>query len=143
MNIRTQIVVAVILLAALAVIINMVRCRRLELRYAQAWLGVGIGTLLLDCFPELMSWMADQVGIATPANMLFFFGFLFALMIIFILTVVASQMSVKIKNLAQEIAFLEKELEDCLRKQRENEADCLEEEELERDVRGTGDYTGL
>lgn len=133
MNIRTQIVVAAILLIALVIVINMVRCRRLELRYALAWLGVGIGTLVLDCFPELMSFMADQVGIASPTNMLFFCGFLFALVIIFTLTVAVSQTSVKIKDLAQEIAFLKKELEDWQKIQKKdaekNETGCLENKE--------------
>lgn len=112
MNIRIQIVVAVILVAALSVIINMVRRKSLELRYALAWLGVGIGTLILDCFPNLISWLAKVLGIASPPNMLFFCGFLFALMIIFVLTVAVSRMSNRIKELAQELALLEKECHD-------------------------------
>ena len=52
MNIKIQIVVAVIVIFALSWIINMVKQRKLELRYAMAWLGVGIGTLVLDCFPD-------------------------------------------------------------------------------------------
>ena len=39
LNIRTQIVVATVLIIALVIIINMVRQKRLELSYALAWLG--------------------------------------------------------------------------------------------------------
>lgn len=50
MNIRLQIIIAIILIIALCVIVNMIRKKRLELRYALAWLIVGVGTLVLDCF---------------------------------------------------------------------------------------------
>lgn len=112
MNIKIQIVVAVIIIFALSWIINMVKQRKLELRYAMAWLGVGIGTLVLDCFPVLIKQLAKLMGIASPPNMLFFCGFIFALAIIFILTVAVSRMSIRIKNLAQQVAFLEKKVRD-------------------------------
>lgn len=108
MNIRIQIIVAIIVLSALVVIINMIRKKRLELRYALAWILVGIGILILDCFPKLIDWFSIQLGIASPVNMLFFMGFCFSLFIIFGMTVTISKMSVQIKQLAQEIAFLEK-----------------------------------
>lgn len=52
--------------------------------------------------------MAEQFGIADPVNMLFFLGFCFSLMIIFVLTVAVSRMSIRIKQMAQEIALHEK-----------------------------------
>lgn len=38
---------------------------------------VGVGTLVLDCFPNLITWLARKVGIASPVNMLFFSDFVF------------------------------------------------------------------
>lgn len=112
MNIKLQIVVAIILVTALIIIVNMVRKRQLELRYALAWLIVGVGTLIFDCFPDFMKWLSKLMGIATPSNMLFFCGFVFALVIIFILTLAVSRMSIRIKQLAQELALLEKKCRD-------------------------------
>lgn len=109
MNIRLQIIIAAIILVALGFIINMIRKKSLELRYALAWLVVGVGVLVLDVFPELMTKLADILGIYSPVNMLFFLGFCFSLVIIFVLTVAASRMSIRIKNLAQEIALYEKD----------------------------------
>ncbi len=109
MNIRLQIIVAVIIIIALAVIINMIRKKALELRYALAWLFVGVGVLILDIFPELIAKFASMLGIYSPINMLFFVGFCFSLVIIFVLTVAVSRMSIRIKNLAQEIALYEKD----------------------------------
>lgn len=108
MNIRIQIIIAVLIIIALIVIINMIRKKALELRYSLAWLAVGAGVLILDLFPGFMEWLSDLMGIASPVNMLFFLGFCFSLIIIFILTIAISRMSVRIKNLAQELALLNK-----------------------------------
>ena len=108
MNIRIQIIIGVIVIFALCIIVNMIREKKLELRYALAWLGVGIVILVLDCFPQVITWLAIKVGIASPINMLFFLGFCFSLVIIFILTVAVSRSSIRIKQLAQELALYEK-----------------------------------
>ena len=108
MNIRIQIIIGVIVIFALCIIVNMIREKKLELRYALAWLGVGIAILVLDCFPQVITWLAIKVGIASPINMLFFLGFCFSLVIIFILTMAVSRSSIRIKQLAQELALYEK-----------------------------------
>lgn len=109
MNIKIQIIVAGFIIFALAYIVNMIRKKALELRYALAWIGVGIGVLILDIFPRLMEVISKMLGIADPVNMLFFLGFCFSLIIIFVLTVAISRMSIRIKELAQELALYKKE----------------------------------
>ena len=123
MNIRIKIIVAVIFVIALCVIVNMIRKKRLELRYALAWLIVGVGILILDCFPSLIDWLAHKLGIASPVNMLFFFGFCFSLMIIFVLTISISRMSIRLKQLAQELALYEKSNDDALAERKEKKSD--------------------
>ena len=107
MSIRLQIIIAVFIIGALVVIVNMIRKKRLELRYALAWLLVGIG--VLDCFPSLIDWIAQKLGIVNPVNMLFFLGFCFSLIIIFVLTISVSRTSIRIKQLTQELALFEKQ----------------------------------
>ena len=75
MNIKIQIIIGIIVILALCIIVNMIRKKRLELRYALSWLCVGIAILVLDCFPQLIAWLSEKIGIASPVNMLFFFGF--------------------------------------------------------------------
>lgn len=111
MSIKLQIIIAIIIVLALIVIINMIRRKALELRYALAWLAVGVGVLVLDIFPGIMERLATLLGIASPVNMLFFMGFCFSLIIIFILTIAVSRMSIRIKVLTQELALYEKESE--------------------------------
>ena len=109
MNVRLQIIVAVVIFVALGVIVNMIRKKALELRYALAWLIVGAGVLILDIFPGVMEMMASLLGIYSPVNMLFFLGFCFSLIIIFVLTVAVSRMSIRVKELTQELALHERE----------------------------------
>lgn len=110
MNARTQILIFVVVLGALLVLINMIRSKKLELKYALSWLFVGVGILILDLCPVLVEDIAAVFGVAVPINMLFFLGFCFSLIIIFTLTVTVSRMSNKIKELTQEMALFENEL---------------------------------
>ena len=59
-----------------------------------------------------MMGLAKFMGIEVPSNMLFFLGFCFALVIIFVLTIAVSRMSIRIKNLTQEMALYEKRMKD-------------------------------
>ena len=108
MSVKIQIIIAVLIICALIVIIDMIRKKRLELSYALSWLLVGIGVLILDIFPQLIKTISEKIGIVSPVNMLFFFGFCFSLVIIFVLTIAVSKLSIKIKQLAQQIAIYEK-----------------------------------
>ena len=122
MNVRIQIIVAIGLVLALCVIINMIRKIALELRYALAWLLVGFGTLILDLFPGVMMELAKFMGIEVPSNMLFFLGFCFALIIIFVLTIAVSRMSIRIKNLTQEMALYKKYMQEKENNNKNNES---------------------
>lgn len=109
MTVRLQIIVAILMIFSLIFVINMVRKKQIELKYALIWLGAGSLVLVMDFVPSVMDWLAAKLGIASPVNMLFFLGFCFSLVIIFILTIVVSRLSVRVKNLAQEIALYEKD----------------------------------
>lgn len=110
MNIRIQIIIAVCVVIVLMIIVNMVKNRKLELKYVLSWLAVGTGILILDIFPVLLKSIAKACGVFEPTNMLFFLGFCFSLTIIFTLTVTVSRMSCRIKELSQEIAIFEEEM---------------------------------
>ena len=55
MNIRTQIIVAVIVLAAFAYLVGKIRKNKLELKYALSWIIMGVLILLLDIFPGIIA----------------------------------------------------------------------------------------
>jgi hypothetical protein len=119
MSLKVQIVVAVIAIAALLYIGNLVRIRRLELKYALIWFLVGILLLIFDLSPGLLTWLTTLLGITLPINMLFFLGFGFVLMIIFSQTIVISNLTRRTKRLTQEVALLHRRIDNI--KTREEE----------------------
>lgn len=110
MTLRAQIILIVALILVLGIIFNMVRKRQLELKYALAWLLCDIALIIIVCVPKLLDIMADLLGIQSPMNMIFFLGFIFALVLIFILTVSLSRVTARVRRLAQMEALASKKL---------------------------------
>lgn len=114
-----QQVVGILCIIAILYIGNLVRIKRLELKYALVWFAVGVMLLIFDLAPGIMEWLARLLGIALPINMLFFLGFGFVLIIILTQTVVISNLTRKTKRLTQEVALLHRRIDNI--KTREEE----------------------
>ena len=119
MTIKIQIIIGVCLVIGLAAIVNMIRRRRLELKYALSWLIAIVFVLVLDCFPTLLTRISLMLGIWAPVNMIFFLGFCFSLLIIFTLTVTLSRMSERVRKLSQAVALNEEKIEKLLKEKEE------------------------
>lgn len=116
MTIKIQVLLIAFLLVLLIVIINMLRKRHLELKYVLVWMTCDIALIILTCFPQLMLNLASVLGIYSPMNMIFFLGFVFALIIIFSLTVALSRVTEKVRKIAQIVAMLPDELKEDIMK---------------------------
>jgi len=55
------------------------------------------------------------MGFATPSNFIFVLGFVFVILIMLSLSLIASKQADAIKNLTQRVALLEKDIESILR----------------------------
>lgn len=119
MTVKIQIIIGVCLVIGLAAIINMIRRRRLELKYALSWLMAIVFVLVLDCFPTLLTRISLMLGIWAPVNMIFFLGFCFSLLIIFTLTVTLSRMSERVRKLSQAVALNEEKIEKLMKEKEE------------------------
>lgn len=104
---KLQMIGAAILLLGMLYIIRLVRKRKMELKYALPWLAVSFAALIVDCFPKILSVIADLLGIATPVNALYLVAFLFSVCLLFALTVIVSRQSERIKQLVQSAALCE------------------------------------
>ncbi len=107
-------IVAIVDLIAIIYIANLVRIKRLELKYALIWFLVGILLLIFDLSPNLLYNLTRALGISLPINMLFFLGFGFVLMIIFTQTIVISNLTRKAKRLTQEVGLLNKRIDNLV-----------------------------
>ena len=121
LSIKARILIVAGLLLLLAVIINMVRKRRLELKYVLAWLIADLALIFFAIFPQSMMGMAQLLGIYSPVNMIFFLGFVFLALIIFSLTVALSRATANQRRLAQYAAL--KDYEDRMRREASGKAE--------------------
>ena len=78
-----------------------------ELKYALTWLILGAGLLGVVVVPGLIDTISNVLGIYNPMNMVFFLGFLFSIVVIFVLTMSISNNSNRVRKMAQKIALNE------------------------------------
>ena len=72
MTVASYILGVVSALITLAVVIEMLRRRRLRERHAVWWLVAGTLALIIGVFPSTLVWAARLVGVAVPINLVFF-----------------------------------------------------------------------
>ena len=108
MSVKLQILLIVVILIAMMYIINLVRKKIIDFRYALLWLLVALCVLVLTIFPRLLILLSGALGITSAVNMLFFLGFS--------LSIAVSNLQDKVKKTAQEIAIIRKDMYDTYQK---------------------------
>jgi hypothetical protein len=98
-------------LALIAVILELIRRRRLRERYALLWLLTGLVLLGLSAWRDGLNTIAGWVGVETyPPAVLFAIGTLFILLVLLHYSTVISKLADQNTVLAQRIALLEARL---------------------------------
>ena len=108
MSVRIQIFIIVVCVIFFLYVANLLRKKKIDFKYALGWLALGLIILFLAAFPNVLAWISTQIGIASPVNMLFFFGLCLSLCMIFSQSVSLSHANDSIKKLTQELAILKK-----------------------------------
>ena len=109
---RVSIAAGAAAIILLLVILELIRSRRLQERYALLWLLTGIVILVLSAWRGALSRLADLVGIAYPPSALFVLASLFVLVVLLHYSTVISKLSDQNRILAQRLALLEHELKE-------------------------------
>ncbi|MCX8131250.1 MAG: DUF2304 domain-containing protein [Clostridia bacterium] len=92
-------------------IFNMVRNKRLELKYALTWMLTSFSFIILSVFPEVLYFVSAVLHIELPVNTLFLSVIFFLLVIVFTLTIALSRNANRVKTLTQEIGILKLKIE--------------------------------
>ena len=106
LTIKIRLIIGACILLALIYLVSVIVKKKLDVKYALPWMGMFLALAVLDIFPSIIVVVANIVGISNPTNMLFFFGFIFALMIIFYLTMAIYSISNRLRRVSQELALL-------------------------------------
>jgi hypothetical protein len=97
--------------AALALVVELVRQRKLREDYALLWLATGLALLILSAFRPLLDTVAVFLGVITyPPAALFAVAFVFVLAILLHFSTVLTRLARENKTLAQEAALLRREV---------------------------------
>ena len=109
MLLRQKVLAAVVGLALLIVIIELVRRRKLKEEYSWLWILAGAAVLALGLSNTLLLAVTRFIGAGFPASTVFFFGIFFILALSLQFSVKISSLETKVKNLTQELALLRAE----------------------------------
>jgi hypothetical protein len=98
-------------LAIVGLVAEMLRRKKLREKYAIWWLVVGIATLVLAAFPQLLVYIAQVVGVQLPSNLLFILSILMLLGVCLHLSWEISVVEEETRALAEEVAILRIQVE--------------------------------
>jgi len=115
-SLHFQIVLIATALINLVITIFNVKKAKLKVQYSILWLFFSAGLLLIAVFPRLVKTIASLLGIYSDTNALFLFFIAFIILILFSFSIAITRLSNSINRAIQEIALLNKEVED-LKKQ--------------------------
>ena len=107
----------IVVVAILISVFEMLRRQKLREKYAVLWIIIGIGTLILSVFPQLLNTASSLLGIQIPANLLFIMTLILLVGVCLHLSHEQSQAEDEVRILAEEVAILRSDLQD-LRAQR-------------------------
>lgn len=96
-------------IAVLAFVLELLRRRKLQEKYAILWLVVAIVVVPLAFYPSLLDTAADFLGIAYGVSLVMFLAIVFLLLVCMHLTWEVSRLEEESRTLAEEIALIRAE----------------------------------
>lgn len=97
--------------AALVLVFELLRRRRLREKYAVIWVVISLGTVVVAVFPALLGVVAAFLGIQTPSNLLFFTSLLILFAVSLQLSREVGLLEEQSRRLAEETGALRLRLE--------------------------------
>jgi len=102
---QARIIAAILAVAFMVLILDLIRRHRLQERYSVIWFVAGITMLAGAAFPDLLRVLADVMGVRDVTIALFSLLFLLLLGLALSFSVIASRQAEQITRLAQERAL--------------------------------------
>ena len=111
MHFRIQLLAIILSVCVLATIFELVRKRKLREEYSLLWLLAGVSLLLLSLRRDLVQKIADYIGVSYSPSALFIVAFLFGALLALHFSLIVSQLTERVRILAQQNALLGLEVE--------------------------------
>ena len=107
----TRLLAMVFSVAIVAVVLWLIRRRVLREEYTPIWIGAALCLLVVSIWAEGLEVITRAIGAWSMSSAIFFLGELFLFLICLNYAVRLSQTSLRLKNMAQEMALLRARLE--------------------------------
>jgi hypothetical protein len=108
--VRVSVLAAVAAFVLLLLILELIRSRRLQERYALLWLLTGVVVIFFAVWRGALGGLAGLIGISYPPSALFLLASVFILILLLHYSTVISELAERNLVLAQRIALLEQKL---------------------------------
>jgi hypothetical protein len=102
---QTRIIAAILALAFMGLVLELIRRDKLQERFSVVWFVAGLGMLIGAAFPGLLTLVADAMGVRDTNVALFSIVLLFLLGLALNFSVTMSRQAAQITRLAQERAL--------------------------------------
>lgn len=102
---QTRIIAAVLAIAFMFLVLELIRRDRLQERFSVIWFAAGLGMLAFAAFPGLLQVVADAMGVRDTNVALFSLVLFFLLGLALNFSVIMSRQAAQITRLAQERAL--------------------------------------
>jgi hypothetical protein len=103
---RTRIIAVAGALLLLLMVIDLVRRRRLKEEYSVLWVVIALVVLVLAGWYELLQKITQAIGGVADSSTLFFFGLIFAFLMLLHFSVRVSALERRLTSLVQEIGLM-------------------------------------
>lgn len=114
MEMKPRFVALGISVVLVILIIELVRRRRLREEYSWLWLSLAVMMFILALWPGLLDFITGLIGAVLSTSTLFFFALIFLISINIQFSVEISSLRNQVKNLAQQLAMLDDQVEGSL-----------------------------
>lgn len=99
-------------IVTLALLFELLRRKHLREKYAVFWVVVALATLVTAVVPDVLFWLAELLGVAVPANLLFFIASMVLLAVSIQHSHELGRLEEQTRSLAEEVALLTTRLVD-------------------------------
>jgi hypothetical protein len=114
MEMKPRFVALAIAVVLVVLIIELVRRRKLREEYSWLWLALSLAMLVLALWRGLLDFVTGLIGAVLSTSTLFFFSIVFLMLINIQFSVEISSLRTQVKNLSQQLALLDTQVEERL-----------------------------
>lgn len=109
MTLGLQLILAVVGVATAFVILRSIRKSNLQIEESFFWLLLSLILFLFALFPSIIVWISAQLSFQSPANFVFLVMIFLLIVNQYRLTKIVSRNEIKLKNVIQYIAIIDKD----------------------------------